>query len=515
MLMSDMNYKFLNDIEILTSLLNVLPDAAVILNEKQDIITHNEKSIQLFKSKSKIDISEEIRRIIENEKLHLPKVFEEKEPISFTGKFMEKFLNISVYPFNLENPEFPQFVMFFDDLTIQKLSEEGEKRKTYQLQRLLEIAQHLNSTLDPLEVLSRIGRESCDLLKCYCAIYQLEMDGKTLKPMVVVDPVYEEEIMSSNLDIDHSLTGKSVKQREALLFNDVVGDDEAYQVPGTSELPNERLIVVPFIMDEEVLGAMCLNRIGNAFSVDEFSLAQTFAAFATTAFRNAKHYFELQHEIAERINTEKSLDANREHLKLINKILRHDIRNHLAVVKSSLKLYRANKESEEYLDNADIRLQESLSLITRMRDLEEFITSNHKLRIYNIEKEILKISKQYNNIRLNISGKSRILADEALSSVINNLFNNAIIHGHATEINVTILREERFSMVRFSDNGKGIPDDIKPYIFDEKYSYGDSAQSGLGLYIVKNIIERYGGYVYVEDNIPKGTSFNFTFKKVQ
>ncbi|MDD1770091.1 MAG: ATP-binding protein, partial [Methanomassiliicoccales archaeon] len=65
--------------------------------------------------------------------------------------------------------------------------------------------------------------------------------------------------------------------------------------------------------------------------------------------------------------------------------------------------------------------------------------------------------------------------------------------------------------VRIADEGIGIPDDVKPKIWQEGYKHGKGGQSGLGLYIVKKVMERYGGTATVEDNKPKGTVFVLKF----
>ena len=66
--------------------------------------------------------------------------------------------------------------------------------------------------------------------------------------------------------------------------------------------------------------------------------------------------------------------------------------------------------------------------------------------------------------------------------------------------------------IKIADYGKGIPESIKENIFEEGISFGDSKGSGLGLYIVKKTVERYGGSIIVEDNTPQGTIFIIKLK---
>ncbi|MHA2366166.1 MAG: ATP-binding protein [Candidatus Hodarchaeales archaeon] len=50
-------------------------------------------------------------------------------------------------------------------------------------------------------------------------------------------------------------------------------------------------------------------------------------------------------------------------------------------------------------------------------------------------------------------------------------------------------------------------------MFNLGFSFGNTGRTGLGLYIVKNIIERYGGKITVENNEPKGSKFIFKLRK--
>lgn len=84
---------------------------------------------------------------------------------------------------------------------------------------------------------------------------------------------------------------------------------------------------------------------------------------------------------------------------------------------------------------------------------------------------------------------------------------NAIIHGKAKQIDIILQDNGNECIVKIADNGKGIPDEIKDKIFEERFSYGESKGSGLGLYIVKKLIEKYGWEIEVKDNFPKGAVF--------
>jgi signal transduction histidine kinase len=63
------------------------------------------------------------------------------------------------------------------------------------------------------------------------------------------------------------------------------------------------------------------------------------------------------------------------------------------------------------------------------------------------------------------------------------------------------------------DHGRGIPDHIKKMIFEETFKYGRNAGTGIGLYIVKRTVERYGGKISVNDTQGGGATFSIWLER--
>ncbi|MFC1897942.1 PAS domain S-box protein [Candidatus Cloacimonadota bacterium] len=185
-----------------------------------------------------------------------------------------------------------------------------KKISTYQ-KLLLTTTKDINSTLDFREVAERITVEAMELLDSYgSAVYLLNDDGKTLDPIVVIDPDFKDEIMNATLDIDTSFTGKSIINKRAMMFNDAGETSNGFQIPGTTEEKNERILVAPLITDDEVLGAICLNRIGPHFEQEDVEILETLANYATTALVNASAFEQMQHEMHERLLAEQRRDES-------------------------------------------------------------------------------------------------------------------------------------------------------------------------------------------------------------
>ncbi len=131
------------------------------------------------------------------------------------------------------------------------------------------------------------------------------------------------------------------------------------------------------------------------------------------------------------------------------------------------------------------------------------------------------------NIRLNyIDYADRdvlIIADpEQLRRVINNIISNSIKYLDKDQgfINIRIRDVGDFIQIEFEDNGKGIPAKDLPYIFDRFYRADASRNSstggsGIGLSIVKKIIEDHGGKIWANSKEGTGTIMYFVIRKYQ
>jgi len=175
-------------------------------------------------------------------------------------------------------------------------------------------------------------------------------------------------------------------------------------------------------------------------------------------------------DITERKKAEEETKAHREHIKLINKILRHDIINDLSVIKSALRLYGRSRE-EELLEEASVYVNKGVELINRMRELESFISSRRDLKLYSVTDVFNKVIETYPVIAFNIDGECQVLADESLNSVIDNIIRNAIVHGKTDRIDIKIGGRGEYCEIRIADYGVGIPDEIKEQLFEESFVF--------------------------------------------
>ncbi len=110
-----------------------------------------------------------------------------------------------------------------------------------------------------------------------------------------------------------------------------------------------------------------------------------------------------------------------------------------------------------------------------------------------------------------------VMADELLKDVFTNIIGNAIKHSAgAVTVDIRldmVLEDSRpYHRADISDNGPGIPEELKKRLFGRAQRGTTKATGrGLGLYLVKNLVDDFHGKVWVEDRVPgdytKGSRF--------
>jgi len=209
----------------------------------------------------------------------------------------------------------------------------------------------------------------------------------------------------------------------------------------------------------------------------------------------------------------------------------HDINNILQNILTGMQLCKMHLDDPHEIKSIIkividqvMRGANLISNIRKLSQIEGTKISFKRIEIRNILKKSVDYIKQsYIDKKINIkvdsvSEQLYIQANELISDVFENILINAIKHNKSAilEIEVMISREQKLGVnylrFEFQDNGLGISDPRKENIFQRGYSKNKTAQGmGLGLSLVKKIIENYKGEIWVEDRVigdfSKGSNF--------
>jgi two-component system, CitB family, sensor histidine kinase DctS len=100
--------------------------------------------------------------------------------------------------------------------------------------------------------------------------------------------------------------------------------------------------------------------------------------------------------------------------------------------------------------------------------------------------------------------------------ILGNLIENAFdsfknIMNDDKEVYVRIQQNEKILCILVEDNGSGIPEHVQPFIFEQGYSSKSETGRGIGLFLVKQAVEKGKGEIIIDSKEGKGTSFSITF----
>ncbi len=216
---------------------------------------------------------------------------------------------------------------------------------------------------------------------------------------------------------------------------------------------------------------------------------------------------------------ERKLEEQRDNLEVLNQVVRHDIRNDMAVVSGRADLLEEHVEEagKKHLESIQDSAESATGLTKTARDLSEVMLSTEE------DVEPVRLDQCLNSVIENVREKfdtavitiedqisgTQVRGNELLEAVFRNLIHNAVVHNdkQKPEVRISTRIDEGTTTVRVADNGPGIPDTQKETIFGKGEKGLDSPGTGLGLYLVETLVEQYGGDVWVEDNDPEGSVF--------
>lgn len=280
----------------------------------------------------------------------------------------------------------------------------------------------------------------------------------------------------------------------------------------------ESLIIVPLKARGKILGTVKFMSIdpGHRYNSFDLALAEEIAGRAALATDNARLYEESQ-----------------ESTKLRDEVLRivaHDLRNPLNAISLGIDQIIRNmpKDLEKERKQADMIKRSIKNANHLIQDLLD--VAKMQAKKLSMDKNIinaLHIATEAIELHRNlVENKSLTLTEEfpeelplinvdheRLLQVFSNLIGNALkFTPKYGRIKISARVKEGEIIFSVSDSGPGIQESDIPHLFDPFWqaAQGSSEGAGLGLAITKGIVEAHGGKIWVESEVGRGTTFNFS-----
>jgi len=244
---------------------------------------------------------------------------------------------------------------------------------------------------------------------------------------------------------------------------------------------------------------------------------------------NPKWMYGIHQDITRRKQIEKELEYAKSQAELYVDLMGHDINNFNQVALGYLELTELKLKDEEVRELISKPLEvikSSSNLIENVRKLQKSNSGGLRTEAIDLNGVLSELKIQYSNvsgkeinIELTSSPNSFVMANGLIKDVFSNIIGNAIKHSDIVKpVNINIRLEHIMEgekshiKVAIEDNGPGIPDEMKKKLFHRFQRGTTKAQGkGLGLYLVRALVEGYHGRVWVEDRVQgdhtKGSRF--------
>ncbi len=408
------------------------------------------------------------------------------------------------------------------------------QQKMQNLRNILEISSKFLISTDLKKILNELLDIIYDRMHVNgCAISLVTEDEKRLRLVAqkVKKPLYSFGEIGSFHSIDEFVFAKEAVQKRQLIYVENILDD-----PNLAESMGElrksiglvSTLDVPMIHSERVLGILHVNQYETArkFQSDEIEFIQTLANQAAIAIVNAELLYKERMAYEQLQKTQEQL-IQAEKLSTIGKLsaaIAHEIRNPLGAILNSIGVLNRDVPFEGvHRELIQIVLEET----DRIKQIiDEFLIfarpRKPSLQRVDVKKEIqneaIIIKKNrdlFKNVRFQIScpeGVFIAVDPHQIREVLENVFMNAAqAMENGGKISIAVLPNEEMQELQIiiSDSGNGIPQKIIDHVFEPFFSTKNNG-TGLGLPIVKRIMEDHSGAIRIESSPGQGTQVILT-----
>jgi len=366
------------------------------------------------------------------------------------------------------------------------------KSTNRKIEKLHDITQKLERCEEENEVYN-LAIEAAERILDFemCSIDSVESNSFVVK--ATSSNVDEEGSIDTSLD--EGIAGRTYKEGDSFIVDDLNKNENAEPVKD-----NYRSALSVPIGDFGVFQAVSTGK--KQFDEQDVNMAELLMDHVA--------------ETLKRIKSSKKQD-------FLHSLLRHDVKNKTQIVEGYLQLLKdseLNDLQSDFTDKALKATREGQSILKKVKTLREIKEEDVKEKNIKVPlKKAIRSNKEFvekSNISINWDEKDCIVKGGALlEELFFNIINNAVNHSKGENIDITVEETENDCIIQIKDDGVGIPEEEKGAIFERGYKKGNKAGTGLGLHLVKTIVESYDGNIEVKDSRLGGARFDIYLKKAQ
>ena len=425
------------------------------------------------------------------------------------------------------------------EINIRRKTEETLQQTNAQLEILHEIDRSLLSA----NVLPEIARNALSqirqLIPCPRASVTLFDHQKKEASFLSADFDIQVDIPSTPISFEEF--GQRVI--DVLLENKPWFSDDILKDPEITEF-DKRLVKeadiqvwlsLPLIAQGQLIGALNLGRpAGNPFTAKDAEIAHDIANQLAVALQQANLYKALEKELAERQKLITQLEANNAELERFTYTVSHDLRNPLVTIKGFLGMLDKDIQAQrrdriqtdfQRISGAADKMDELLSDLLELSRIGRTINPPEEVALEKLIQDALEnldARIRTRNVAIRIEPDlPTVYGDRIrLREVFENLIDNAVKYlGDQSNpiIEIGVKKKNGEQIIFVKDNGLGIDAVYQTKIFSLFEKLNPTIEgTGIGLALVKRIIETHGGRIWVEsEGAGKGSTFCFTIPDIR
>jgi len=401
----------------------------------------------------------------------------------------------------------------------RQLNQTEQNRRIARLGLLRDVDDELTRRLDTGYVLRMAMDAALRLSAASAGIIGILEEGSLV---LSEDINYAPRLIEGISLLEQGIVGRALRQRQAQCVTDVGQDPDYIQIIKETQAQ----ITIPLVSQDRLIGFLNLETRNPArFNQETFEFLKLLAARIATHMDNARLYGQSQQQL-EQLRQLEQIKTD------MIRIATHDLRTPISNIMGYSYLLRQalcadpNAELCTYLDSIEHSAERmrtitddilSLERVESMKSLTVQRVNLNELsqRAYYESRERARQKRQH--MDLDIPRRPLIVQGDPalLYEAMNNLVNNAIKYTpERGQVQLRLQTRSGGAVFEVEDTGYGIPEDqqarlFQPFFRARSEETMDIDGTGLGLHLVKSIVERHGGQIVFHSEYGRGSTFGF------
>lgn len=403
-----------------------------------------------------------------------------------------------------------------------------ERQQSLIIDMINDVAKALLGKMDIYEIAWEITNNIAEYLDTEdCVIYLVDRSANTLEQIAAFGTKLNKSKQIDNkivLPIGNGIVGSVAKTGKAEIINDT-SEDSRYIVDDEQRFSE---ISVPIVSDGEVIGVIdSEHRSKNYFTKEHLRTLENIASLVAMQLKSAINLREREKAETKNVQLLEALEKSNDELQEYAHIVSHDLKSPLRSIDALVswikednkgKLDEATNQNFELIETTLEKMELLISDILLYSSIGSESKQSSEVDLNTLIEELKQILYVPDHIAINVINPLPVVTGDKtkLQQLFQNLISNAIKFNDKENglIEIDVVEQKSYYQFSVKDNGVGIEKEHHDKIFKIFHALNKNKESsGIGLSIVKKIVDLYKGEIWLESKPNEGTTFFFTFKK--